>query len=256
MRILIICFSGTGNTFRIAEILSNEFSERGHVCQLLPMEAITLGKVTPVYQDWDLIGLGFPVHAMDAPQIVYDLLDLLPKSRQAYFLFKTAGSAFLLGGSTFRIRERLANLGWKIRHEQLYVMPPNAFGTAKQAKVDTRYYQSRDLAILSAGEILDGIIKRQPEAPFKAACYAFAALEKHGARQSSRRWKVSPSCNLCGLCASQCPTQNISIQDGKLEFSDKCLLCLRCWWHCPTRAISHKMLRPFFLRAPYKLPKL
>lgn len=256
MRILILCFSGTGNTLRIADLLCREFSRLENECRVLPVERITQGKETLEPGAWDLIGIGFPVHAMDAPQIVYDLVNLLPKASQKYFLFKTAGSPFLRGGSTIRIREKLANLGWKLRHEQLYVMPPNAFGTARQSKVDKRYYRSRELAVQSASEIISGVRVRVPEAPLRTACYAFAALEKYGARQSSARWTVNADCTLCGLCAAQCPTGNITIEQGKLVFSEKCLICLRCWWNCPTRALSHKSLRLFFLKAPYKLPEI
>jgi flavodoxin/ferredoxin len=254
MRILIVYFSGTGNTARIAEDLQREFQAQNAQCEILPMEQVTQAKVSLDIQAWDLIGIGFPVHAMDAPQIVYDFLELLPQCRKNYFLFKTAGSAFLQGGSTRRLREKLAFKGLRLSHEQLYVMPPNAFGTANQSKVDKRYYQSLELVKRSAGEILAGIKHRVPEAPLAAACYAFAGLEKHGAAQASKRWQVNEDCNLCGLCAKQCPTENIRIEEGKITFGDSCLLCLRCWWNCPQRAISHSFLKPFFLKEPYQLP--
>ena len=255
MRIMVLYFSGTGNTRRIGELLDSEFIAQSHESQIVPIEQITLGLRKPDWESCDLIGLGFPVHAMDAPQIIYDLLAQLPRARQEYFLFKTAGSAFLRGGSTLRIREILANLGWRLRHEQLYVMPSNVFGPSGPDKVSRRYNNCRELAIQSALEIISGMKRRVPEASFRAACYSFAALEKRGAEQSSKHWTVNADCTLCGLCAAQCPTANISIEAGKLVFSNQCLLCLRCWWNCPTRALSHRILGPFFLKKPYKLPQ-
>jgi ferredoxin len=121
--------------------------------------------------------------------------------------------------------------------------------------VEKRYYRCRSLAQRSARAIVAGIKTRVPEAPFQKSCYAFARLEKHGASQSSKRWIVNSNCTLCGLCESQCPSANISIQDGKHVFGEKCLLCLRGWWNCPVRAIDHKFLHPFLLKEPYTLPE-
>lgn len=255
MKILIVNFSGTGNTKRISEVIRDGFRESGHDCELVPMEDITLGRTSPDPDAWDLIGLGFPVHAMDAPRIVYDFIGSLSPTSRGYFLFKTAGSPFLHGGSTWRIRHALAALGWRLCHEQLYVMPPNAFGFASPSKVLKRFNRCRDLALRSVAEICSGYRRIMPEAPLRTACYAFASLEKQGARNASRRWTVNDACIACGLCARSCPAANISMLNHRPQFSDKCLLCLRCWWHCPTRAIGHRIFHPFFLKAPYELPE-
>jgi len=256
MRVLIIQFSGTGNTLRIAQIMCQEFKKQDVDCQIIPMESVVRDLECPDFRAWDLIGIGFPVHAMDAPQILYDFLELLPKTHTRYFLFKTAGSKLLYAGSTYKIRLKLAFLRWKLVHEQLYEMPPNAFGSADSAKLEKRCYKARELAIQSVAEMMCGIKNRLPEPLFRSLCYRFAACEKQGASQASKRWTVSTACSLCRLCAEQCPTKNIGIQEGKLIFGDKCLLCLRCWWNCPTRAISHSFLKPFFLKEPYILPRM
>lgn len=254
MNIVIVQFSGTGNTKRVTELIRDGFMDAGHHCEIIPMEEITLGRTSFFPEAWDLVGLGFPVHAMDAPGIVYDFIAALSASPCSYFLFKTAGSPFLRGGSTWRIRHALASLGWKLRHEQLYVMPPNAFGSASPSKVLKRFNNCLALAEQSVAEICAGYRRVLPESPLRDACYAFAALEKHGAGKASKRWKVNDTCISCGLCSRNCPTANITMPEGKPQFDDKCLLCLRCWWHCPTRAIGHSIFNPFFLKAPYKLP--
>jgi len=250
-----VYFSGTGNTACIARVLQDEFIKQGSTCELMAMEELTLGRKNPDFSLYDLIGIGFPVHAMDAPQIVYDLPMLLPKGKKDYFLFKTAGSAMLQGGSTRKIREILANKAWHLKHEQLYVMPPNMFGTAKPGKVERYYSAAKELAAQSAHEILAGIRKRSPDTCLPGLCSSFARMEKHGSGKASKHWTVSMNCNLCGLCVAQCPRANIRIEDGKTVFGDNCLLCLRCWWNCPQRALSHRILKPFLLKEPSKLPE-
>jgi flavodoxin len=51
MRILMICFSGTGNTRAIAEILRNEFISNDAEYTLIPMEHITQGLSKPDYDN-------------------------------------------------------------------------------------------------------------------------------------------------------------------------------------------------------------
>jgi len=46
--------------------------------------------------------------------------------RKNYFLFKTAGSSFANTGFTYKIQDIIAKLGYRLKHEQLYVMPPIA----------------------------------------------------------------------------------------------------------------------------------
>jgi hypothetical protein len=200
MRTLILHFSGTGNTAYIAKILQGEFIALGLPSEILPMEELTLGRQCPDFSQYDLIGIGFPVHAMDAPQIVYDLLAMLPQGKQDYFLFKTAGSSMLHGGSTRKIREALAIKGWHLLHEQLYVMPPNMFYTQSPAKVAKRCAKAADLARQSVQDVHSGIRKRTPDTSLPGLCYSFAGMEKHDARQSSRRWYASDNA-LSAVCA-------------------------------------------------------
>jgi ferredoxin len=51
--------------------------------------------------------------------------------------------------------------------------------------------------------------------------------------------KIDPEkCIGCGICAKNCPTQNIKIEDGKAVSSDKCTMCYRCVNHCPKQAMT------------------
>lgn len=54
----------------------------------------------------------------------------------------------------------------------------------------------------------------------------------------SKKLKISDSCIGCGLCASNCPMGNLSIQNGKAVNFGKCAMCYRCISICPKRAIT------------------
>ncbi len=50
-----------------------------------------------------------------------------------------------------------------------------------------------------------------------------------------------PKCQTCQLCISVCPTDSITIKDGKAEISDTCIACGACVAVCPNEAIELKM---------------
>jgi iron-sulfur protein len=54
----------------------------------------------------------------------------------------------------------------------------------------------------------------------------------------SKKLKISDSCIGCGLCASNCPMGNLSIQNGKAVNFGKCAMCYRCISTCPKKAIT------------------
>lgn len=45
--------------------------------------------------------------------------------------------------------------------------------------------------------------------------------------------RTKPSCNSCGLCAKQCPTQAIDFQNPKKINKNKCISCAHCIAICP-----------------------
>lgn len=57
--------------------------------------------------------------------------------------------------------------------------------------------------------------------------------------RTTDRFMVSDNCTHCGLCAKNCPTQSIEMQDGIPRWvRKKCMTCMRCLHHCPVAAID------------------
>lgn len=50
------------------------------------------------------------------------------------------------------------------------------------------------------------------------------------------------SCDQCGLCAKNCPTEAIDFSDGRVTDPDKCIYCARCINICPKGARSTEKL--------------
>jgi flavodoxin/NAD-dependent dihydropyrimidine dehydrogenase PreA subunit len=254
MTVGIYYFSGTGNTEYVAKKLQAHFADKGITCDLMPMETITLSKETIQLNSYDIIGIGFPVHALDAPSIVYSFIEMLPVQKQEYFLFKTAASKFVWGGSTFELRHKLAEKGWKLKHEAFYKMPSNVFTSAKSAKITSLAKEADVLAKTCVIEICNGDKRILPLNLVMRLAYKFNRFENEGCKHGSALWQAKDTCISCGLCAANCPTANISMVEGKPQFAGECIFCLRCRWQCPVKAIYHRKLERFFVNDPYKLP--
>jgi len=51
-------------------------------------------------------------------------------------------------------------------------------------------------------------------------------------------YRLSDSCNGCGICAQVCPVAAIDMRDGRPLFTSKCEHCQGCVNMCPSRAIQ------------------
>lgn len=51
---------------------------------------------------------------------------------------------------------------------------------------------------------------------------------------------VDNSCTKCKKCVKECPTNNIVLQNDKIQFENQCMFCLRCVHSCPAHAIDYK----------------
>ncbi|MDO4755573.1 MAG: EFR1 family ferrodoxin [Parabacteroides sp.] len=52
-------------------------------------------------------------------------------------------------------------------------------------------------------------------------------------------FRVTDACISCGLCERVCPTQTITMQEGKPTWGNTCVQCVACIHRCPVRAIEY-----------------
>ena len=54
-----------------------------------------------------------------------------------------------------------------------------------------------------------------------------------------RAFTAGPACTGCGLCVKRCPTNNISLQNGRPVWGGSCTHCMACICRCPAEAIEY-----------------
>jgi ferredoxin/flavodoxin len=250
----IFYFSGTGNTGIVADLLAQAFEHSG--CRV-ETTFIDQGLIErpPDVDGYDLVGIGYPVHAFNAPRVVFEFIDRLPVVRdKRAFTFKSPGDSLCQGGATSFVRRRLARRGYDVFHETTYVMPANVGVRYDERLVKQLYEKAVEKAPRDAEEILAGQRRLQRNGfLLKLVTWLFSSGERRGARFFGRHLRVSEACTRCGQCARECPTGNIRLTDDGVRFDWNCTLCMHCIYTCPAQAITHPLFGFAILKGGYDI---
>jgi ferredoxin len=250
MYIPLYFFSGTGNTAFLAKLYDEKLTQKGHTVTLEAVETYRTYDFSTAKAD--MIGLFYPVHAFNAPQIVFDFIDGLPKGKEKpFFIVKSPGSPFLRGGSSRGIISAIKSRGYVVFHESLVVMPSN-FYTRYDDLLSKRIVQE---ARRRADFYTDEIIGQQKR------LYNYGALntifsdichlcETKGATWFGLSLYADDTCSHCRLCVNNCPTGNITMPHKRVFFGSACQACLRCVYNCPERAIKSKFFQRVLIDNP------
>lgn len=244
MRVGVVYFSGTGNTWHIAQRYTKTILECGKQAELLRLEEIVRKDDYASLEGYDLLGIGYPIHAWNAPRLVAEFIKRLPRSKgQPVFLFITAGS--MVGAAFDWARELLTARGYAVLHEARYYTGNDLFlaacaGRAVNGELGQRFAWL-DMDIREAvAELLAGTERHIYSHSVLDLALSHLAWRFYllGCGQAHRSFRVADTCNRCGLCVQLCPTGNIRLTDAKPVFERRCTLCLRCLNVCPRQAIQ------------------
>ena len=108
MKLLFLYFSGTGNTDYVAHYLAR-YLVRGRICPFIEIELRSIEwQLAEATTDFDVLAVGFPVYAGDAPELVQAYLARLPSGEgRGAFVFCTKGA--FAGGAVRRSMRRLVD---------------------------------------------------------------------------------------------------------------------------------------------------
>lgn len=254
----IFFFSGTGNTEIVANLLTRELEHQGCQVETFAIDQALIQQAPRDLGDYDLLGLGYPIHAFNAPRIFFDFIKRLPTVQgQRTFVFRDSGDPLWHGGATSMVRGRLRRKGYDVFREDLFVMPANIFIGYDDRLVKQLYDKAVSKARVTVSEILASQSRLARNSVFlRAISWAFSRSESLGARFFGRNLRASAACTLCEKCVRDCPMGNISIVDGQVRFGWNCTLCMRCIYRCPIDAISPRVAKFAVIEGGYDIHRV
>ena len=90
MDVVLITFSQTGNTHKIAEVMADAFREAGHIARTIPLKEVIPDDITKV----DLLGVGTACFSSQSPTPIKEFLRTLPLlSGKRSLVFATSSGA-------------------------------------------------------------------------------------------------------------------------------------------------------------------
>lgn len=233
-----IYLSGTGNTRHIVTLLLNELGAGGISA---PIESTDAMKAL----EGDELILAYPTMFSNIPYLVRDFIN---RNQNAWkgkkiFLITTMG---LFAGDGTGCAARLLKKYGAVITGGIQIIMPDSIGDCKALK---KTKEQNKAIIEKADKRISEAAKQMRAGNFPKEGLSFAA---HLAGLFCQRlWfynkttgytdklKIDPDkCIGCGICAKNCPTQNIKIENGKAVASSKCTMCYRCIDHCPKQAMT------------------
>ena len=245
MKVVICYFSGTGNTLKVVEKFCEHLTLHGNVVETYAMEQVINDGMPEQFintlSDVDLLGIGYPVHAFNAPSIVLNFVKSLPKAATPTraFIVSTSGEPLRLNNiSSLKTQQLLKRRNYTVTNEYRYVMPYNIIFRHNDTMAHRMWDTAQKLIPLDAQELIDGKEKKLEGVVCGNVVAWVMRCEHWGGRLNGRHYKVDEHCIHCQKCVNVCPTKNISIKNGKMKFGSKCLMCQRCIQLCPKDAIK------------------
>ena len=233
-----IYLSGSGNTKHIVTLLLNELGNAG-ICA--PIESDDAKKAL----EGDEIIIAYPTMFSNIPYLVRDFINSNEAVWKGKKIFLITTMGLFAGDGTGCAARLLKKYGAEITGG-LQIVMPDSIGDCKALK---KSKEQNKAVIDKADKRVAEAAKQIREGNYPKEGLSFAA---HLAGLFGQRlWfynkttgytnkvKIDPSkCIGCGICAKNCPTKNIRIENGKAVASSKCTMCYRCINHCPKQAMT------------------
>lgn len=239
--------TGTGNSLWVARTLADQLDDDASLISLT-------AKAGSEPSGAECVGLIFPVYIWGVPGRILRFLDTSAARMQPEYLFAIAVNGGQVANTLAQLRKALArqgrtlNAGWEVTTPSNYI-PWGGPGS-----------QDEQRQCLAAAEdkirTIAGHVKQRASLPvelgvlwqrivFSGIVHPLSAKHVH---HMDGRFRADEKCNQCGTCQKVCPTENITLPEGKPVWNSRCEQCFACLQWCPQEAIQYGAKTPQYER--------
>lgn len=236
MNTTIFYYTGTGNSLWVARSLAGLL---GNSEVIAISDWMTEKKtINP-----ESIGIVFPVHIWGVPDAVIkftpEIIALAPR-----YLFALAVNAGQVSNTLVQLKNIYHRQGMMLHAGFDINMPSNYIpwgGAEPEADQKLKFEAARN-KLATVAKVVKGMESRPVERGPLWQRLLFTALYNLSFSQipkMDRDFWVDEKCNQCEICLKVCPTENISMAEGKPVWHHGCQQCLACLQWCPREAIQY-----------------
>ena len=236
MTTAICYFTGTGNTLYLAKRFDDAV--------LLDITKINEGNAV-IPEDTERLGIFFPVYMGGVPYPVRSFISSCLSERDnsgLKYIFAAATCGSSGKGAEWMIDRLLQDAGLALSYSISIKFPDSYIPLMKtlpdEAKAKEILEKSEEKILTLLNDVEKEEIKL-PSKPFLGKIL-MKMNDKTGPGAPDEKMSVGSTCTSCGLCASICPSGNITLTPGGAMLGNKCLHCYACYNFCPTESILYK----------------
>ena len=226
----IFYFTATGNSLAVAKAIGGK--------------PVSIPQVVDAdnqhYKD-DVIGIVFPIYWWSPPIMVRKFFERAHFEADYIFAIGTYGS--IAAGAMASLNKYAKKNGYRFNYMNQVIMLDNYLPVfnmnAQERKLPKKRIHDKIATIVS--DIAGRKQKKSISYPWKLAMTAVMS-NKFKPMENAKEYIVDDKCNVCGICAKVCPTDNILVEDT-INFHNECEGCLACIHLCPQNAMHHKKQR-------------
>ena len=238
---MILWYSGCGNSRFVADTLSRELGDDNMV--FIP-EAARHGTVLEFAPN-DVLGIVFPVYSWSVPKLVSEFLRTARIKGKPSYIFAACTCGDETGLTIKHLKKDLGKQNLALDTFFSFQMP-ETYVNLPGFKLDTPDNALRKInATKSSLEDTVALIKQHAKGNFDHLKGGSSFLKSnilkplfYGLLITDRKFRVSDACIGCGLCAKNCPLQNITIENDRPKWNGHCTNCMSCYHRCPKNAIN------------------
>ena len=231
-------FSGTGNTLWSAKTIARRIGGDNELINI-GIEA----QKNEITLEADAVVLLFPSYAYGLPLIVRAFLQKAVFKTPyvaAFVTFGTHPGGTLAAASRILKRKNINAVYYgRIPAVENYIA---LLGEQSEKTIAKRLAMQRDATEKAAL----GVIGRQVNQvyTFRPLSVFVWLLFRSGIKIFYKRYRLSETCNGCGICEKICPVSAITMLEERPQFSGACEHCQACILWCPQKAISFGRIKP------------